>query len=86
MKEYTEAVGLKESDAFLIEYKALLSTMAEKAIKKSGLSVNEIVERSGVARSKVSAIKNGCVAGISCDLFLKVISSTGAKLTFKMAS
>jgi predicted XRE-type DNA-binding protein len=70
----------------LIEYKAELSQMAVKAINKSGLSVNEIVKLSGVARSKVSAIKNGSLAGISCDLFMKVISSTGMKLIFKMAS
>jgi hypothetical protein len=60
--------------------------MATKAIKLSGLTINEIVERSGVARSKVSAIKNGALAGISSDLFMKVISATGARLRIKMAA
>lgn len=60
--------------------------MASKAIDDSGLAVNEIVKKSGVARSKGSAIKNGALAGISIDLFIKVIASTGAKLTLKMAS
>jgi predicted XRE-type DNA-binding protein len=69
-----------------MEYKAQLSTMATKAIKLSGLTINEIVERSGVARSKVSAIKNGALAGISSDLFMKVIAAAGVKLRFKMAA
>ena len=69
-----------------MQYKAQLSKMAVKAIEKSGLTVNEIVKRSGVARSKVSAIKNGALTGMSCDLFMKVISATSSKLTLKMAS
>lgn len=86
VKELSEALGIEhECDIALVEYKAELSQMAVKAIAKSGLSVNEVVELSGVARSKVSAIKNGSLAGISCDLFMKVISATGAKLTLKMA-
>ena len=86
-KELSEALGLEsEADAALVEYKAQLSQMAVKAILKSGLTINEVVKRSGVARSKVSAIKNGSLAGISCDLFMKVISAAGAKLSFKMAS
>lgn len=85
-KELASVLGLTDADAELMEYKARLSELAEKAITKSGLTINEIVERSGVARSKVSAIKNGNVGGISCDLFMKVIVASGAKLSFKMAS
>ena len=84
--ELAEALGLNAVDAILMEHKAQLSQMAVKAIEQSHLSVNEIVKRSGVARSKVSAIKNGAIAGISIDLFVKVISSTGCKLTVKLAS
>lgn len=84
--ELGAALGLNEADIALMSYKAELSTLAVKAIAKSGLTVNQVVESSGVARSKVSAIKNGALAGISCDLFIRVISATGAKLSFKMAS
>ena len=85
-KELGEALGLNKCDTALMVHKAELSQMAVKAISKSGLTINEVVRLSGVARSKVSAIKNGTLAGISCDLFIKVISATGAKLTFNMAS
>ncbi len=86
-KELAEALGIESDvDVALMDYKAQLSTMASKAIEASGLTINEVVKRSGVARSKVSAIRNGALAGISSDLFLKVISATGARLSFKMAS
>ncbi len=85
-EELGDLLGLNKCETLLMIHKAELSKMAVKAILKSGLTVNEVVKLSGVARSKVSAIKNGAIAGISCDLFIKVISSTGAKLKFKMAS
>lgn len=86
-KEIAKALGIDSPvDIALMEYKAHLSTLAAKAIKESGLSVNEIVKHSNVARSKVSAIKNGALAGISSDLFLKVIAAAGGKITFKLAS
>ena len=86
-KELAKLLGLEHEGAEeFIQYKAQLSQMTVKAIEKSGLAINEIVKRSGVARSKVSAMRNGALAGISCDLFMKVISATGAKLTIKMAS
>jgi predicted XRE-type DNA-binding protein len=83
--ELAKALGLEpEVDAQLMEAKVRLSEMATKAITRSGLAVNEIVKRSGVARSKVSAIKNGALAGISSDLFLKVIMASGSKVNFKL--
>ena len=84
--EIARVLGI-DSPAFidLMEYKAQLSIMAAETIIESGLTINEIVKRSGVARSKVSAIKNGALAGISSDLFLKVISAAGGKLIIKLA-
>ncbi len=86
-KEIAIALGIEsEVDQAMVKYKAQLSSMAMRAITNSDLTVNEIVKRSGVARSKVSAIKNGSLTGMSSDLFIKVITATGAKLSFKMAA
>jgi len=83
--EIAAALGIDSPvDAELMEYKARLSELAAKVIVTYGLTVNEIVKRSGVARSKVSAIKNGALAGISSDLFLKVIAASGGKMAFKL--
>ncbi len=86
-KDLSEALGIiSPVDQALMLYKAELSSMAVKSIEKSGLTVNEIVEKSGVARSKVSAIKNGALAGMSGELFIRVISACGARITIKMAA
>ncbi len=86
-KELATALGIESSsDQALMTYKTQLSEIASQAIKNSELSVNDLVKRSGVARSKVSAIKNGALAGISCDLFIKIIAATGELLTLKLAS
>ena len=79
-KELGKVLGLPESDIALMEYKAELTALAVNAIEGSGLKVNEIVELSGVARSKVSAVKNSASVGVSCDLLIKIIAATGIKI------
>jgi predicted XRE-type DNA-binding protein len=78
--ELGEILGLSESDTALMKYKARLTTIAVKAIEKSQLNVNEIVKRSGVARSKVSAVKNGATVSVSCDLLVKIIAAAGLEM------
>ncbi len=84
--EIAKALGLSPADAIMMEYKSELSSLAVRSFANSVLSVSEVVERSGVARSKVSAIKNGALIGISIDLFLKVIAAIGVKVKFQVAS
>ena len=73
-------LGLTPGDVALMKYKAELSSLAVRAIEESGLALNEIVKRSGVARSKVSAVRNGATVSISCDLLVKIIGDTGIRL------
>ena len=73
-------LGLTPGDIALMKYKAELSTLAVRAIEESGLPMNEIVKRSGVARSKVSAVRNGATVSISCDLLVKIIGATGIQI------
>ena len=85
-EELADALGLSAADHALMVYKAELSLITVKAIQNSGLTVNEIVLRSGVARSKVSAIKNGSLASLSSELFVKVLAACGAKISLQLAS
>ena len=79
--EISKALGIDSAaEQALVDYKAQLSKIAIETIENSKLQVNEIVRRAGIARSKVSAIKNGSLAGISSDLFIKVIVAAGGKL------
>jgi predicted XRE-type DNA-binding protein len=67
-----------------MEHKAELSRIAATAIRQSGLRVNELAELSGVARSKVSAVRHGATVSVSCDLLIKIIGATGARLRLKV--
>jgi predicted XRE-type DNA-binding protein len=78
--EVAAILGLSEAEAALMEYKAKISGIAVEAIENSGMTVNEIVKKSGVARSKVSAVKNGATVSVSIDLLIKIIAATGTKL------
>jgi len=73
-------LGLSKSDTALMKYKAHLTSLAVKAIEKSNLTVSDIVKRSGIARSKVSAVKNGASVSVSCDLLVKIIAAAGFEL------
>ncbi len=66
-----------------MKYKAELSEIATRAMRESDLTVNEIVKHSGVARSKVSAVKNGATVSVTCDLLIKIISTTGTGIRLK---
>ncbi len=78
--ELGQVLGLTPRDVALMKYKAELSTLAVRALEGSGLSLNEIVKRSGAARSKVSAVRNGATVSVSCDLLIKIIGATGIQL------
>ena len=78
--EVAAILGLSEAEAALMEYKAKISGIAVEAIENSGMTVNEIVKKSSVARSKVSAVKNGATVSVSIDLLIKIIAATGTKL------
>ena len=75
--ELGRILGLAPGDIALMKYKAELSRLAVKSIQDSGLALNEIVKRSGLARSKVSAVKNGATVSVSCDFLVKIIGATG---------
>ena len=47
------------------------------------MGVGEIVKLSGVARSKVSAVKNGATVSVSCGLLVKIILRLGPGLGFR---
>jgi hypothetical protein len=78
--EVGRILGLTPGDIALMKYKAELSSLAVRAIEESGLALNDIVRRSGVARSKVSAVKNGATVSVSCDLLVKIIGATGVQI------
>ena len=84
-EEIASLLDLSPSDAALMKHKADLSRIAVKAIADAGFQVNEIVRRAGVARSKVSAVKNGATVSVSIDLLIRIIAATGTRLIIRAA-
>jgi predicted XRE-type DNA-binding protein len=78
--EIGRMLGLTPGDIALMKYKAELSRLAIKSIRESGLRLNDIAKRSGVARSKVSAVNNGATISVSCDLLVKIIGAAGVEV------
>ena len=78
--ELGQVLELTPGDIALMKYKAELSSLAVRVIEESGLTLSEIVKRSGVARSKVSAVRNGATVSVSCDLLVKIIGAAGVHL------
>jgi predicted XRE-type DNA-binding protein len=78
--ELGQILGLTPGDVALMKYKAELSSLAVRAIEESGFTLSEIVKRSGVARSKVSAVRNRATVSVSCDLLVKIIGAAGVQL------
>ncbi len=83
--ELAKLLDLSPVEAQLMKTKAEISSIAVKAIEQSEMTVNEIVKRSGVARSKVSAVKNGATISVSIDLLVKIIAATGTSIKVKAA-
>ena len=75
-----QILGLTPGDIALMKYKAELTTLAVRAIEESGMTLNEIAKKSGVARSKVSAVRNGATVTVSCDLLVKITGATGIQI------
>lgn len=84
-KEISEALSLSSpGDQSLVDLKAQISALTTRAVRKSSLSLDDLVAMSGAPRSKVSAIQNGALAGISFEHFLRVLSATGSKVSFRL--
>jgi predicted XRE-type DNA-binding protein len=83
--ERGELLGLSPADKELMKQKAILIEIAIKSMEQSGFPVNDIVARSGVSRSKVSAVKNHSPVSVTCDLLIKIIAATGKSLKVKAA-
>lgn len=83
--EIGDLLELNSSEKVLMKHKAEITRIAIRAIEESDMTVNEIVQISGVARSKVSAVKNGATVSVSIDLLIKIIAATGTRLTIHAA-
>lgn len=83
-KQLAEDLGLSEAEAVVMELKSRLYTHAAKAIKKSKLSHEDIAERVGTSRARITRISNHGENSVSIELLAKIIFSLEHKLPFDL--
>src|SRR5690242_11617405 len=77
--ELARALGLTETDAVAMEFRARLNRKIVDLVKEQGLSHAEIAKAARASRTRVTAILNGNTAGISTDFLLRILYALGCK-------
>ena len=86
--ELAEILGLTPADAQEWEIRGQLADRIAQEVKRRKLTHAQAAKLAGTSRSRMTAIINGGLPGISTDLLLRVLASFGvrAKLTFLRAA
>ncbi len=85
-KQMAEDLGLSEADAVVMELKSRLYSYAAQAIKKSKFSHEEIAEKVGTSRARITRISNMGENSISIELLVKVIVTLENKVPFRLTA
>ena len=83
--ELGKALGLSNADVIEMETRRALASKIIQAVDELGLTHARVAKLSGTARSRVTAIVNHNISGVSTDLLLRVLASLGyrANITFR---
>jgi predicted XRE-type DNA-binding protein len=87
-EELAEVLGLTDEDAAFLQLRAQLLARIVRQVGALGLTHAAAAERCGTSRSRMTAILNGNLKGISTDLLLRIIGRLGlqARLSFSRAA
>lgn len=87
LKELTDLLELTNADKAEIEIRNVLNTKIIKVAEKSGLTHVEMAKLAGTSRSRLTAILNRNMQGVSTDLLLRILGALGykAKISFAKA-
>ncbi|MGD9563900.1 MAG: helix-turn-helix domain-containing protein [Pyrinomonadaceae bacterium] len=83
--ELYDLIGLDAKDAAEVEFKFQLKKKIRETVKARKLTHEQAAKLSGTSRTRMTAILNGNISGVSSDLLLRILYSLGleAKVTFK---
>ena len=87
-QEMGEAFGLSVADTAEMEFRSDLTVALSKVIHSGKLTHAEIAKRAGTSRTRVTAIANGNTQGVSTDVLIRVLATTGywAEIRLKKAA
>ena len=77
-------LGIDSKYGELAELKAKLTKEIIKAIRKQELTHLEVSELSDVPRSAITGIVNGSLQRITVDRLIRILSSLGKSISFKV--
>src|SRR5712691_1282396 len=86
--ELAHILGLSPVDGAEIQLRSDLNDKIIEAVRKTGLTHEQVARVVGTSRSRITAILNRNTKDISTDLMLRIMASLGyrAKLTFSRAA
>ena len=79
-------LGLSDVDAYIMELKANLYTKTSELIKESNLTHEQIAERVGTSRARITRLANMGENNVSIELLIKVIATIDEKIPFKLVA
>jgi predicted XRE-type DNA-binding protein len=87
-RQLARALSLEPEDALEIEVRASLVEKIVVAVTRGDLTHGEVAKLAGTSRSRVTAILNGNIQGVSTDLLLRILGKLGyrARLIFTRAA
>lgn len=84
-KALADDLNLNEAEAAVMELKAKLYQQAAKSISKSKLTHEEIAQKIGTSRARITRIANLGENSLSVELLLKLIVSLDHRMPLKVA-
>jgi predicted XRE-type DNA-binding protein len=77
MEELGRAIGLSPAQQTEIEVRSALCDKLIEVARREGLTHSQIAKAAGASRTRVTAILNRNLQGISTDLLLRILGSLG---------
>ena len=82
-KELAEVLGLTEADRAALEIQFELAEQIGLEVRRAGMTHAQLAELAGASRSRVTAILNGNLDGVSTDLLLRILAALGVRVRLR---
>ena len=84
VKEIAKALGLTAADGAEMAFRTELNLQIIKIVKRKKITHLQLAKLAGSSRTRMTALLNRNISGISTDLMLRVLSVLGYKTSLKI--
>jgi predicted XRE-type DNA-binding protein len=81
--ELAKILDVSEADRVALELQIELLEEILRQVKRAGLTHRELARLSRTSRTRVTAILNGNLEGVSTDLLLRILSGLGVRVMLR---